>query len=80
MKHLRRFCAATILTLTFALAPLAGDMQCGVVTPPPNPPASVMAETTPEVTESGEDSPETSFIDPVTELTLNILQGLLALF
>ena len=80
MTHLRRFCAATILTFAFALATFAGDMQCGVVTPPPDPPASVMGETTPGVTAATEENTETSFIDPVTELTLNILQGLLALF
>lgn len=80
MTHLRRFCAATILTLTFALATFGGDMQCGVVAPPPDPPGAVIAETTPGDTAETEESTETSFIDPVTEFTLNILQGLLALF
>ena len=80
MKHLRRFCAATVLTFALALATFAGDMQCGVVSPPPPPPASMMSETVPTVTATDEDSAEPSIVDPVTELTLNILQGLLSLF
>ena len=80
MKHLRHLCAATVLTFTFVLATFAGDMQCGVVSPPPDPPASVLGDTTNEVTVTNEERPETSFVDPLTELTLNILQSVLALF
>ena len=81
MKHLRHFCAATVLSFTFVLATFAGDMQCGVVSPPPDPPASVLGETTNEVTVTNEESSaETSFVDPLTELTLNLLQSVLALF
>jgi hypothetical protein len=80
MKHLRHLCAATVLTFTFVLATFAGDMQCGVVSSPPDPPASVLGEPTTRVTVVNEESPATSIVDPLTELTLNLLQSVLALF
>lgn len=77
MKHLRHFCLASALTFALTFSAFAGDINCGVVSPPPDPPASVMRE---GVTAMNEESTETFFVDPVTEFTLNILQGLMSLF
>ncbi len=80
MSRLHRFCIATVLTFALTLSAFAGDIHCGVVSTPPPPPASVMGEMPDGVTATDEESSETSFVDPVTEFTLNILQGLLSLF
>ncbi len=48
MKHFRQFCAATVLTLTFALSTFAGDMQTPGITShqPSNADSSVLTTTT----------------------------------
>lgn len=76
MKHLRHFCLVSALTFALAFSASAGDINCGVVEPP----ASVTGTIHTGVTATNEESTETSFVDPVTEFTLNILQGLLSLF
>ncbi len=80
MKHLRHFCIASVLTFALTFSAFAGDINCGVVSPPPTPPAPLTGQMTTGVTATNEESSETSFVDPVTEFTLNILQGLLSLF
>ena len=78
MKHLRQFCAAAVLTFALTLSTFAGDIDCGVVAPPPQ--TAITGNMATGITATNEESTETSFVDPVTEFTLNILQGLLSLF
>lgn len=80
MKHLRHFCLASTLTFALAFSAFAGDINCGVAPPPPTPPAALTSQIDTGVTTTSEESTETSFVDPLTEFTLNILQNLLALF
>jgi hypothetical protein len=82
MKCLRHLCFASVLTFALALSTFAGDIHTGVVSPPPPPPqtTSVMGEMATGVTTINEESTDTSYVDPVTEFTLNFLQDLLSLF
>jgi hypothetical protein len=81
MKHLRQLCAIAVLTFALASSTFAGQIDCGVVDPPPNPPASVTGDmqcgfmTTNEMATA-----EDTFADPVTDFTLNILQSVLSVF
>jgi hypothetical protein len=43
MNRLQKFCAATCLTLIFALSTFAGEIGCPYVPPPPPPPDQQMA-------------------------------------
>lgn len=74
MKPLRQFCATVALTLILAASTFAGDIQCGAVPPPPDPPAPMMSEM------SGATSDGTYSLEPLTELTLSFLQSVLSLF
>jgi hypothetical protein len=76
MTHLRQLCAVAVLTFALASSAFAGNMECGVVDPPPNPPVSAMGDTA----TNGTLSTETAFADPFTGFTLNILQSVLSLF
>jgi hypothetical protein len=80
MKHLRHFCFASILSFLLTLSAFAGDINCGVVSPPPEQTSVTgnMATGTTATSESTSD--ENLFIDPVTGLALDILQSLLSLF
>lgn len=81
MKRLRHFCAVSILTFMLTLSAFAGDIECGVVSPPPKQTTSVMGNIGCGVTALNEtSSAETASVDPLTEITLNILQSLLSLF
>ena len=81
MKPLRQLCAITVLTLMLASSALAGEMATGAVPPPPDPPASMMGDIQNGFTGTdGTSSTETTFVDPVTAFTLNILQSMLSLF
>jgi hypothetical protein len=81
MKHLRQLCATGVLTCSLALSAFAGDIHCGDVPPPPDPPASVMGNMATGITATDRtSSAEDAFADPVTEFTLNILQSVLSLF
>lgn len=80
MTRLRHFCVASVLTFALAFSALGGDINCGVVVLPPDPPASVTGEVDPGDTGTDETSTETTYVDPVTALTLNILQSFLSLF
>lgn len=45
MKYLGQLCAASVLTLTFAISVFAGEAECpGVVNPPPPPASSTTGE------------------------------------
>jgi hypothetical protein len=81
MKHLRHFCLAVALTFALAAAALAGDINCGIVSLPSDPPPASIVEEMPDgdTAKNGESTGD-SFADPLTEFTLSILQGLLSLF
>lgn len=81
MKPLRQLCAVTILTFVFAFPAFAGNIECGDVPPPPDPPAAIMGNIECGFTPTARTSDtDTAFVDPVTALTLNILQSVLSLF
>lgn len=81
MKHLRQLCAIAILTFSLASSTFAGQIDCGVVDPPPTPPAAITGQMATGITAADErSSTENTFADPVTDFTLNILQSVLSLF
>jgi hypothetical protein len=81
MKPLRQLCAIAVLTVVLASSAFAGNIECGDVPPPPVPPASVTGDMATGITATnGTSSTEIAFVDPVTEITLNILQSVLSLF
>jgi hypothetical protein len=81
MKHLRQLCAAAVLTLMLAFSAFAGNIECGAVPPPPDPPASVTGDIHCGVTATDRtSSDEAAFVDPATDFTLNILRSVLSLF
>lgn len=83
MKALRRFCAASLLTLALTLPVSAGYISTGVTSPPPPPaPASAPGDSSTSV--AGEisttKSEEATANDSVTEIALNLIQSVLSLF
>ena len=85
MKHLRRFCAVMLLTLSLSFSAFAGDILIPGATTQPTPKSSSISATS--ATPTGEDSstgdiliPGAHALDPVTEFTLSLLQNLLSLF
>ena len=84
MKHLRRFCAAIVLTLALSLSAVAGDILIpGATTQPTPQPRSSMTSATPQSEDSSVGDiliPGANALDPMTEFTLSLLQSLLSLF
>jgi hypothetical protein len=91
MNRVRQLCATTLLTLVLAASPaLAGEMECGVTSPPPSAENSVTGDLPYGVTSTSPSSEAlvtgdipfgvTSAIDPATEFTLSLLQSVLSLF
>ena len=88
MNRFRQLFATTLLTFVLATSPaLAGEMPCGVTSPPPTTEASATGDMPGGVTSSSEASVTgnmpfgaTSEIDPVTGLALSLLKSLLSLF
>jgi hypothetical protein len=81
MKHLRQLCAIAVLTFVLTSSAFAGNIECGDVPPPPVPPASATGDMATGITATnGASSTDAAFVDPVTEITLNILQSVLSLF
>ena len=92
MNRFRQLCATTLLTVALAASPvLAGDLPCGVTsTPPPQSVASATGQMPQGVTSSAPSSdgsvtgdlPQgvTQEINPLTELTLSLLQSVFSLF
>jgi hypothetical protein len=72
MKNLRKFCATTILALALAFSASAGDMSTpGISEPPPPPPT----QQSPVIGDPG-----VIMLDPVTSLTLSLLESVFYLF
>ena len=75
MKNLRQLCAVLVLTLMLTLSAFAGQIEIGYVPPPPQQ-STAQGEAT--MSNTGEIS--TGVMDTTTEITLNLLQSVLALF
>ncbi|MDT4955375.1 MAG: hypothetical protein QOJ02_3513 [Acidobacteriota bacterium] len=82
MKHPPQLCVIIVLTFALASSAFAGQIDCGdFPPPPPNPSASVTGDIHSGFMTTNETSgTETTFIDPVTDVTLNILQSVLSIF
>jgi hypothetical protein len=84
MKTLRQLCAVVVFTLALAIPAFAGEMEIGAPAPPPSQPsqtATVNGEM--EIGLTGQEetgSGEVSATDSATEIALNLLQSVLALF
>lgn len=83
MKNLRRLFCAVVFTLALTIPAFAGDMQTTVTSPPPAQPqmATLNGDIQTGVTGQAEtDSSEATAADSATEIALNLLQSVLALF
>ena len=86
MKSLRKLCAIVVLTLAIAVPAFPGDISCPGATPPPPPELSqgcVAGDISCPGASSGSsytNVPDQSGLDPVTELTLDLIQTLMSLF
>jgi hypothetical protein len=73
MKNFRQFCSAVVLTLLFTFSAFAGDIQGPGITAQPPP--------TPQTASTGEmDGPHLVTLDPLTEITLKMLESMLSIF
>lgn len=85
MRNFRLSLAAVVLTLALAGSAFAGDMYSGYTSPPPQQQQTSTASVAGDMY-SGVTSSSTTMesgaaaVDPVREVALNLLQGLLALF
>ncbi|HEX8709746.1 MAG TPA: hypothetical protein VF723_16010 [Pyrinomonadaceae bacterium] len=83
MKNFQRFCVSLLLTLMIALTAFAGDMDFPGVTSTPPPPSQTSATgdmTCPGANAAGDmQFPGVTAIDPMTEITLDLLQSLMSL-
>jgi len=68
MKTLRKLLAAAVLTCALTFSAMAGDMGTGI------------AQTPPQRVTGDMGTGVASTVDPVTEIVLSLLQGVLALF
>lgn len=82
MKKLQRLGIATVFTVVFTSATLAGEISTpGIVQPPPTPPPS-SAMTTREmpIGESSSTSEDVSETNSLTDVAVNLLQLMLSVF
>jgi hypothetical protein len=81
MKHIRHFCVTSILTFAFSLSALAGNIECGVVSPPPPQESTISGEMATGATTTNEAAAsEVISVNPTADFALDILQSVLALF
>ena len=84
MKNLRRLSVALVFTLAITIPAFAGEMDTGRTSPPPSQPAQTAAvngQIDTELTGQEETgSSEATATDSATEIALNLLQSVLALF
>jgi hypothetical protein len=82
MKSYRNAAAALLLALTLATSAFAGEMQTGVASPQPTPAASSTTETaaTDGAIQTGEAASTPEAADTLTEIALNLLESVVALF
>lgn len=79
MKYLSRLCALVILTLSLTLSAYAGHIPCPGITdePPPPPQEAVTGDISCGV--MGEMQNGVVLTDPVTDILLSLIQGILPL-
>ena len=83
MKTLRQFCVAVVFTLALALPAFAGEMDTGSPAPPPSQPQTATVNGEMPIGLTGQEetvSSEATATDSATEIALNLLQSVLALF
>jgi hypothetical protein len=82
MKKLQQLFATFVLTLSLSVSALAGEgiIYTGKTDPPPPPPTSAMATNNEAEAEGIILTGRTASDDPVTEIVLNLLPSVLALF
>ena len=75
MRKLQRICASLSLALALSIPALAdgGNIQTGATGTPPPPPQPAVFETT-------EDVNDATLADPLAELALALLNGVLSIF
>jgi hypothetical protein len=80
MRHLKKLCAACVLTLVIAISAFAGNMETMIVSPPP-PPPSAATQGNMEAGSAGnmETTGSSTATDAVTGIVLSLFQSLLAL-
>lgn len=88
MRKLQRFSASLSLALALSIPAMAGDVHTGSplqsLPPPPPPPQSLVYETsegdTSSTTGAISEVNDATLVDPLTELTLALLNGVLSIF
>ncbi len=83
MKNLRRLFCAVVFTLALTIPAFAGDMQTTVTSPPPAQPQTATLDGDMQTGLTGQaetGSGEATAADSATEIALNLLQSVLALF
>jgi hypothetical protein len=83
MKNLHRLCGAVVFALAFTIPAFAGDIQTGVAPPPSQPAQTATLNGDIQTGVTGQEetgSSEATATDSATEIALNLLQSLLALF
>lgn len=84
MKQFRLSLAATVLTLAFSIPAFAGDMETGITSQPPTPPAATAAGDM-ETTVTGNmdttvTANEATVADSLRGRALSLMQSVLSLF
>ncbi len=79
MKKLQQLCMAGVFTLVLTTTAFAGDSHTHGLTQPPPPPDESSATTPGDVHTGGIQSPQ-ALSDSVTDVAVNLLQTLLAMF
>lgn len=83
MRNLKRLCASLSLALALSIPGLAGDVQTGSPKEPPPPPKMVIETSegdTSSTTATVSEVNDATSVDPLTELALALLNGVLSIF
>lgn len=85
MRSLKRFCASLSLALALSITGLAGDVQTGSPSksePPPPPPMVIETSEgdTSSTTATVSEVNDATSVDPLSELALALLNGVLFIF
>jgi hypothetical protein len=81
MKTLRQLCVASVFVFALASPAFAGEIQTPLAPPPPAQSVTAQGEISTTVTGQEETgSSEATAADSATEIALNLLQSVLALF
>lgn len=78
MKTLRQLCVASVFVFALAIPTFAGEIQIGIAPPTPPPLAGEIHTTV--AGQMDTTSSEANVSDSATEIALNLLQSMLALF